>query len=135
VWQKLCTADVIAHGSFSEVKTSTRARTNVLVQHGCADIDEEVQAVGVCEHPVLAMWAVELPVWAITDPAARLFRKGPGKEARLSFMGHLLRENRSGLVVGTRLTPASGVAERAAATALAEAVPGRHRITVAADRA
>ena len=38
-----------------------------------------------------------------TDPEARLFRKGPGKEARLSFMGHLLMENRSGLVVGTRL--------------------------------
>ena len=34
-------------------------------------------------------------------PEARLFRKGPGKEARLSFMGHLLMENRSGLVVGT----------------------------------
>ncbi|HEX6010461.1 MAG TPA: IS5 family transposase [Geminicoccaceae bacterium] len=70
-----------------------------------------------------------------TDPAARLFRKGPGKEARLSFMGHLLMENRSGLVVGTRLTPATGVAERTAATALTEAIPGRHRITVAADRA
>ena len=70
-----------------------------------------------------------------TDPEARLFRKGPGKEARLSFMGHLLMENRSGLVVGTRLTPATGVAERTAATALTEAIPGRHRITVAADRA
>jgi transposase len=70
-----------------------------------------------------------------TDSEARLFRKGPGKEARLSFMGHLLMENRSGLVVGTRLTQATGMAERAAATALAEAVPGRHRITVAADRA
>ena len=70
-----------------------------------------------------------------TDPAARLFRKGPGKEAKLSFMGHLLMENRSGLVVGTRLTQAAGVAERAAALALTEAVPGRHRITLAADRA
>jgi hypothetical protein len=50
-------------------------------------------------------------------------------------MGHLLMENRSGLVVGTRLTPATGVAERTAATALTEAIPGRHRITVAADRA
>ena len=47
-----------------------------------------------------------------TDPAARLFRKRPGKEAKLSFMGHLLMENRSGLVVGTRLTQASGRAER-----------------------
>jgi hypothetical protein len=70
-----------------------------------------------------------------TDPAARLFRKGRGKEAKLSFMGHLLRENRSGLVVGTRLTRATGGAERAAALAPTEAVPGRHRITLAADRA
>ena len=44
------------------------------------------------------------------DPEARLFRKCRGKEARLSFMGHLL-ENRSGLVVGTRLTQTGGVAE------------------------
>ena len=34
------------------------------------------------------------------DPTAKLFRKGPGKEAKLSFMGHLLMENRSGLVIG-----------------------------------
>jgi transposase len=42
-----------------------------------------------------------------TDPQARLFRKGPGKEAKLSFMGHLLMENRSGLVVNAGLTEAS----------------------------
>ena len=35
-----------------------------------------------------------------TDPDARLFRKGPGKEARLCFMGHALMENRNGLIVG-----------------------------------
>ena len=70
-----------------------------------------------------------------TDPEARLFRKGAGKEAKLSFMGHLLMENRSGLVVGTRLTRATGLAERAAASALIADVPGRHRITVGADRA
>ena len=34
-----------------------------------------------------------------TDPDARLFRKGPGKDARLSFMGHALMENRKGLIV------------------------------------
>ncbi len=49
-----------------------------------------------------------------TDAEARLFRKGTGKEARLCFMGHLLMENRSGLVVATRLTQATGLAERAA---------------------
>ena len=70
-----------------------------------------------------------------TDAAARLFRKGPGKEAKLSFMGHLLMENRSGLVVGAQLTAATGRAERDAATGLIAAVPGRHRITVGADRA
>jgi hypothetical protein len=70
-----------------------------------------------------------------TDAEARLFRKGAGKEARLCFMGHLLMENRSGLVVATRLTQATGLAERAAAGGLIEDVPGRHRITVGADRA
>jgi transposase len=69
-----------------------------------------------------------------TDPEARLFRKGTGKEARLSFMGHLLMENRSGLVMGAELTRASGCAERAAAVTLIEGVPGRHRITIGADR-
>jgi transposase len=69
-----------------------------------------------------------------TDPEARLFRKGPGKEATLSFMGHLLMENRSGLVVGAGLTQARGFAEREAAVTLIGGVPGRHRITIGADR-
>jgi hypothetical protein len=43
-----------------------------------------------------------------TDPEARLARKGPGREARLSYLGHVLMENRSGLVVDARLTPADG---------------------------
>jgi transposase len=70
-----------------------------------------------------------------TDAEARLFRKGAGKEAKLCFMGHLLMENRSGLVVAARLTQATGLAERAAASGLIEEVPDRHRITVGADRA
>jgi transposase len=70
-----------------------------------------------------------------TDPDARLARKGAGKEAKLSFTGHLLMENRNGLVVDTRLTPATGTAERDAATAMLNEVPGRHRITVGADKA
>ena len=53
-----------------------------------------------------------------TDPDARLYRKGPGKEAKLSFMGHALMENRNGLVVGAVATRASGHAERLAALAL-----------------
>ena len=55
-----------------------------------------------------------------TDADARLFRKGPGKEARLCFMGHALMENRNGLVVGAVATRASGHAERLAALALIE---------------
>jgi transposase len=70
-----------------------------------------------------------------TDAEARLFRKGAGKEARLCFMGHLLMENRAGLVVAARLTQATGLAERETASRLIEDVPGRHRITVGADRA
>jgi transposase len=53
-----------------------------------------------------------------TDPDAMLYRKGPGMEARLCFIGHGLMENRSGLIVGTRLTRVSGHAERLAALGL-----------------
>jgi hypothetical protein len=55
-----------------------------------------------------------------TDPEARLYRKGPGKEAKLCFMGHALMENRNGLVVDACLTEADGHAEREAALALIE---------------
>jgi len=70
-----------------------------------------------------------------TDPEARLFKKGKGKEAKLCFMGHVLMENRHGLIITPRLTAATGTAEREAAVDLVEAVPGRHRITVGADKA
>jgi len=71
-----------------------------------------------------------------TDPDARLFRKGPGKEARLSFMGHALMENRNGLIVDAVTTRASGHAERLAALALIEPHADRpHPVTLAADKA
>jgi hypothetical protein len=70
-----------------------------------------------------------------TDPEARLFRKGKGKEAKLCFMGHVLMENRHGLVISPRLTAATGTAEREAAEAMVEGVPGRRRITVGGDKA
>ena len=70
-----------------------------------------------------------------TDPETRLFRKGKGQAAKLAFMGHVLMENRNALVVDTRLTAATGTAEREAAIAMVEAVPGRHRITLGADKA
>jgi len=50
-----------------------------------------------------------------TDPDARLFRKGAGKEAKLCHMGHLMTENRNGLIVDARLTEANGTAERSTA--------------------
>ena len=50
-----------------------------------------------------------------TDPEAKLYRKGNGRESRLCFMGHLLMENRNALIVDAALTGASGTAEREAA--------------------
>jgi transposase len=71
-----------------------------------------------------------------TDPDARLYRKGAGKEAKLCFLGHALMENRSGLVVGACLTRADGHAERVAALALIEPYADRPRaITLGADKA
>lgn len=70
-----------------------------------------------------------------TDSDARLFRKGPGKEARLCFMGHALMENRNGLVVGAAATRASGHAERLAAVSLIEPFADRPRpLTLGADK-
>ena len=47
-----------------------------------------------------------------TDPDARLLRKGDGKEAKLCHMGHVMIENRNGLIVDARVTEANGTAER-----------------------
>ncbi len=70
-----------------------------------------------------------------TDADARLYRKGPGKEAKLCFMGHALMENRSGLLIGTCLTRADGHAERVAALALIEPHAERPRpVTLGADK-
>jgi transposase len=69
-----------------------------------------------------------------TDPDCRLLRKGQGKEAKLCFMGHALMENRNGLVVDSRLTRATGKAEREAALEMVEDIPGIKRVTLAADK-
>src|SRR5207244_9767289 len=70
-----------------------------------------------------------------TDPDARLYRKGPGKEARLCFMGHALMENRNGLIVGAVTTCASGHAARLAALALIDPHSDRSEpIRLGADR-
>jgi IS5 family transposase len=70
-----------------------------------------------------------------TDPDARLYRKGTGKEAKLSFMGHGLMENRSGLLVDACLTRADGHAERVAALHMIEPRAERPRaVTLGADK-
>jgi len=69
-----------------------------------------------------------------TDPDARLYRKGRGKEAKLCHMGHLLMENRNGLIVDALLTPATGTAEREAAGAMLGRQAGHHRATLGADK-
>ena len=71
-----------------------------------------------------------------TDPDARLYRKGPGKEAKLCFIGHGLMENRSGLLVDACLTRADGHAERVAALHMIEPHADRPQaITLGADKA
>ena len=69
-----------------------------------------------------------------TDPDAKLFRKGNNQAAVLAYQGHVLMENRSGQVVGAVVTPADGYGERAAALAMLDTVPGKHRKTLAADK-
>jgi len=71
---------------------------------------------------------------SITDSDALLFKKAKGHEAKLSYLGHVLIENRHGLVVNTRLTRATGRAEWEAAWAMAKQIPGRRRATLAGDR-
>jgi transposase len=69
-----------------------------------------------------------------SDPEARLARKGPGKEAKLSFTGNLLVENRNGLIVSSVVWEATGIAERYAALEMLENVPGIGRVTVGGDK-
>ena len=70
-----------------------------------------------------------------TDPDARLYKKARGREAQLGYLGHVLMEHRSGLVVNATVTPADGYGERDAALVMVAAVPGRHRLTLAGDKA
>jgi hypothetical protein len=70
-----------------------------------------------------------------TNPDARLYKKACGREARLGYLGHVLMQHRSGLIVNATVTPADAHGERDAAPVMLAAVPGRHRITAAADKA
>jgi len=69
-----------------------------------------------------------------TDPEVRLYKKAAGQEAKLCFLGHVLMENRNGLVVQTTVTPATGTAERDAALALVDAHASTWRITLGGDK-
>lgn len=70
-----------------------------------------------------------------TDPEARLYKKAQGQEAKLSYQGHVLMENRNGLAVQAQVTGATGTAEREAALEMVQEVAASHRITVGADKA
>jgi transposase len=70
-----------------------------------------------------------------TDPDARLYKKAAGQAAKLCHMGHVLMENRNGLVVEASLTHASGTAEREAAADMVGQHSGGQRITIGADKA
>ncbi len=69
-----------------------------------------------------------------TDPEARLLRKGPGKEAKLCFLGHVITENRNGLVVATQTTITTGTAEREASVMMMKGVVRAPRSTLGGDK-
>ncbi len=69
-----------------------------------------------------------------TDPEAMLARKGDGKEAKLSYSGNLLVENRNGLIVNAMVWEANGTAERDTALVMLEQIAGTRRVTVGGDK-
>jgi transposase len=72
---------------------------------------------------------------SVTDPDARLYRKGKTKESKLCYQGHTLMENRSGLIVKTQVTMASGTGEREAAKTMVKKLPRTtRRITLGGDK-
>jgi len=71
---------------------------------------------------------------SVTDPDARLARKSNGQSSILAYAGHVVMENRNGLVARVCLTHASGTAERDAALTMMDTLGSRRRITLAADK-
>ncbi len=69
-----------------------------------------------------------------TDPWALLARKAKGKEAKLSYSGHVLMENRNGLVTDVEVLPATGTAERVAALGMVANLPGDPPVTLGGDK-
>jgi transposase len=71
---------------------------------------------------------------SLTDAMARLYKKTRGAEAKLGYLGHVLTENRNGLIVDVRLTQASGTAERDAAADMMAAKPMSRHVTLGGDK-
>ena len=69
-----------------------------------------------------------------TDPDARLYKKSKTSEAKLAYLGHVLMENRNGLVVEAMVTAADGKAERDAALIMASRISGIQPVTLGADK-
>ena len=69
-----------------------------------------------------------------TDPDCRLYKKSKGAEATLSSLGHVLMENRNGLLVRTMVTQADGTAERDAALLMASKIPRNQTVTLGGDK-
>ncbi len=69
-----------------------------------------------------------------TDPDCRLYKKSKGSEAKLGYLGHVLMENRNGLLVRTMVTQADGTAERDAALLMASKIPGNQPVTLGGDK-
>src|SRR5271156_6115767 len=69
-----------------------------------------------------------------TDPDAKLARKGAGKEAKLSYSGNLLLENRNGLIVHAEVFEANGTAEREGGLVMLEQIPGKKPVTAGGDK-
>src|SRR5437867_7275340 len=69
-----------------------------------------------------------------TDPEARLYKKADGQPARLCYIGHVMMENRNGLVVDGTLTQASGTAEREAALHMLDRRSRTRRISLGGDK-
>jgi IS5 family transposase len=72
--------------------------------------------------------------YSTTDPDAMLTRKSRGTGAVLAYRGHLITENRNGLVISTMTTRAYGTAERDAALLMTECLPGTRRVTLGGDK-
>ena len=72
-----------------------------------------------------------------TDPEARLYKKSAGQEAKLSYLGHTLVENRNGLIAAAMTTQADGRAERDAALLMLYELTRKRsgRVTTGADKA